>query len=82
MSNEFTSQERTRDEHLAWLKQRALAELEYGAFEAMSSVLSDLSKHPETNDPALTQVTMVELAQARAGNRDAAQVRQFLEGLV
>lgn len=74
-------QERTREEHMAWLKKRALAELEYGAFEAMASVLSDLTKHPETNDPLLMQLTMAKLAQAKAENVNAAQARQFIERL-
>lgn len=81
MSNEFTGEEHTRADHMEWLKKRALNDLEYGAFEAVSSVLSDLTKHPETNDPMLMQRTMVELAQVRAGNRNVAQVRQFIEGL-
>lgn len=73
--------ETTRAEHMQWLKQRALTDLEYGTFEALASVLSDLTKHPLTNDPLLAHLTMAEMAQAKAGNRDEAQVRQFIEEL-
>ena len=40
---------RTREEHLTWAKERALAHLEKGdVASAISSMLSDLDKHPET----------------------------------
>jgi len=40
---------RTRDEHLEWCKQRALEYVDRGDFtEALTSMLSDLGKHPET----------------------------------
>lgn len=45
----------TRNEHVAWCKQRALAELEEGAgpietraANALASMTSDLGKHPDT----------------------------------
>jgi hypothetical protein len=39
----------TYDEHIAWCKKRALEYLERGNVqEAFTSMLSDLSKHPET----------------------------------
>jgi hypothetical protein len=38
----------TRDEHLAWAKARALEYLDRGDIrEAVASMLSDLSKHPD-----------------------------------
>lgn len=41
----------TRDEHLAECKRRALEYLDRGdTREAFTSMLSDLSKHPETRD--------------------------------
>ena len=41
----------TRDEHLEWAKKRALAYLDRGEVrEGFTSMLSDLSKHPETKD--------------------------------
>lgn len=40
----------TRDEHLAWCKQRAIAELDYShdPKQGLISMMSDLGKHPET----------------------------------
>lgn len=43
----------TRDEHLAWCKKRALEYIERGDPQAaMQSMLSDLAKHPETQNHA------------------------------
>jgi len=77
----YESVEQTRAEHMQWLKQRALTELEYGTFEALASVLSDLTKHPMADDSLLRHLTMAEMAQAKAGNRDETQVRRFIEEL-
>lgn len=50
---------KTREEHLAWCKQRALEYCDRGQpTEAITSMLSDIRKHPETDSPALTQMTM------------------------
>ena len=39
----------TRAKHLAWCKQRAMEYVNAGDFnQAVASMLSDLSKHPET----------------------------------
>lgn len=39
----------TRDEHLAWAKQRAYELLDQGEWvEAMTSMMSDMEKHDET----------------------------------
>lgn len=45
----------TRSEHLEWCKQRALSECNQGRLQqALSSMISDLKKHPETEDhPAI-----------------------------
>lgn len=41
----------TRQEHIAWCKQRALEYLERGELaNAFASMLSDLTKHDETKD--------------------------------
>lgn len=43
----------TREEHLAWCKQRALAYADRGEVaNAVASMCSDLRKHPETEDHA------------------------------
>ena len=38
----------TREEHLDWCKKRALAYLPMDPMEAMTSMMSDLTKHAET----------------------------------
>lgn len=41
----------TRDEHLAWAKKRALEYVDAGDVrQGFTSMLSDLSKHPELKD--------------------------------
>ena len=41
----------TRDEHLAWCKQRALEYADRGdTTNAVASMMSDLGKHPETEN--------------------------------
>jgi hypothetical protein len=43
--------EMTRDEHLEWAKSRALEYLDRGDVQnAVTSMLSDMRKHPETHD--------------------------------
>jgi hypothetical protein len=37
----------TRDEHLEWAKKRALEYLPQDPLEAITSMMSDLTKHPE-----------------------------------
>lgn len=70
-------QPRTRAEHMAWAKQRALAALDAeGPQAALQSMLSDLGKHPDTNQPVLLFITMAEI-QARPGQERA---RTFIEG--
>lgn len=44
----------TRQEHLDWCKKRALEYVEIGQMQnALNSFLSDLTKHPETEDTAM-----------------------------
>jgi hypothetical protein len=68
-----------RAQHLEWCKKRALAYVDQGYLqEALSSMLSDLAKHPKTADhPG------IEPAQGRMafGNlTTSGQVREFIEG--
>ena len=50
---------RTREEHMAWCKQRALEYCDLGQpVEAITSMLSDIRKHPETESDAVTSMTM------------------------
>ena len=71
----------TREEHLAWCKRRAL---EYLGLtppridEAVASMTSDLSKHPET--AASAGGPLGALALWTAANGDVAEARRFIEG--
>jgi hypothetical protein len=48
----------TREEHLAWCKQRALAYIDRGEIkEGLTSMMSDMEKHPETSCPSLHTMT-------------------------
>lgn len=72
----------TREEHIAWTKQRALAELEPGGSGisgAMASVQSDLLKHPDTQGHAAIEVMMLEAM--AGGMRTPDQVRHFIDGI-
>jgi hypothetical protein len=47
----------TRDEHLEWAKQRALKYREVGDYiQAVTSMMSDLSKHEEPRNHAGLQI--------------------------
>lgn len=69
----------TRDEHLQWCKDRALAYADRGDnTNAIASMASDMSKHPETENHAALQL-MVMLAMT--GNFDRpGELRRFIEG--
>ena len=50
----------TREEHLAWCKQRALKYVEIGELDnAFASMASDLNKHKETRDHSAIQLGMM-----------------------
>jgi hypothetical protein len=67
----------TRDEHLAWAKQRALEYVDAGELEnAVASMGSDLNKHPELG---LNEFLML-LAMRHVLDHDAAAVRRWVEG--
>jgi hypothetical protein len=69
----------TRDEHLAWCKQRALEYADRGDMaNAIASMGSDLNKHPETENHAAMQLMMM---MAMAGQFDRpGELRKFIEG--
>jgi hypothetical protein len=69
--------EKTRAEHLAWCKRRALEYVEDGDLpNAIASMGSDLSKHPETKcDPHLVLAGAMD-----AQNGDAQAVRRWING--
>jgi hypothetical protein len=48
-----------RAEHLAWCKRRALEYIDRGQInEGLTSMMSDMGKHPETRAPMLDQLTV------------------------
>lgn len=68
----------TREEHLAWCKKRALEYLNQGdVVNAITSMLSDLSKHPETQGVG-EKMSMLGLMYASQYDADGA--RRFIEG--
>lgn len=67
----------TRDEHMKWCKERALAYLPDSPEDAVASMSSDLNKHPETrggND------WIMALGLMYLKNKDTAGVRRWIEG--
>jgi hypothetical protein len=69
---------RTREEHIRWCKERAMEYLVAGDLEqAVASMLSDLSKHPETEKlgEKLGMLGIMYVA-----NHDTDGVRRFIEG--
>lgn len=67
----------SRDEHVKWAKHRALEYVEAGLLEqAVTSMMSDLGKHPETI--SLGQFCAPQGLRAMMSG-DAAKVRSFIE---
>ena len=72
---------RTRQEHLQFCKQRAMEYVNSGdLLEAVTSMMSDLTKHPETasTGTALAALGMMACMQAQQGDRDA--VTRYIQG--
>jgi hypothetical protein len=68
----------TRDEHLKFCKDRALEYLKSrDVVNAISSMMSDLEKHPETQN---LNGTLASLGMMYAMNRDVEGARRFIEG--
>jgi len=68
----------TRQEHLEWCKKRAHEYLERGdVMNAITSMMSDMQKHPETkfNNPALNMLGMM-----AAQNGDEREARRYIDG--
>ena len=67
-----------RQEHLDFCKKRALEYVDRGEFaEGITSMLSDLKSHPETEGVA---TTMAPLAMFELMNPSQAGARRFIEG--
>jgi len=68
----------TRQEHMDWCKQRALAELKESPQAAFASMISDLNKHTETAGHAAIQLGLMLMM---AGGLDSVEkMREFIEG--
>lgn len=68
---------RTREEHLAWCKERALEYVDIGDLgQAVASMGSDLSKHPETRP----NQTLMLLGMRYILDGDTEAVRRWIEG--
>lgn len=69
----------TRSEHIEWCKGRAMRYLEVGdTMNAFSSMLSDLRKHPETENHMAIQMGMMLMVGGQMKTMD--EVRSFIEG--
>ena len=71
------SEETTRAEHLAWCKRRAMEYVDAGDLSnAVASMGSDLSKHPETRANGILMM----LGMRHVLDHDAHAVRRWIEG--
>jgi hypothetical protein len=69
----------TREEHLQWCKDRALQYVDENDLpQALASMMSDLSKHDETKQPADSILNTLGLVAAMSGNPD--EMRRFING--
>ena len=70
----------TRLEHLAWCKERAIAEMDFTKkpIDGLVSMASDLRKHPETNKETLIQLTIMQGVMKPHITRQ--QVIDFIDG--
>lgn len=70
----------TRDEHMAWAKQRALEYVDRSDLQnALASMGSDLRKHPDT-DTRMAAVLLGTEGVRCAMNGDIAGMRRLIEG--
>lgn len=72
----------TREEHLAWCKARALEYIERGDVRnGITSMMSDLSKHPETKALATSDMESFQAMIATMLDNDARAARRFIESI-
>lgn len=70
----------TRAEHVDWCKQRALEYVTAGQpHDALASLNSDLSKHPETAGHEALELGAMLMLQGHLNTRE--EVRQWIEGV-
>lgn len=69
----------SRAEHLEWCKKRAIEYLDkHDVANAVTSMLSDLSKHPETEKSAKGACAMLGISTIQQGDLHGA--RRFIDG--
>ncbi len=69
----------TRVEHMNWCKKRALEYLDKGdVSNAITSMMSDMNKHDETNLEPTHVLTLLGLRAAMSG--DPQEARRYIEG--
>jgi hypothetical protein len=69
----------TRAEHLEWCKQRAREYCDRGdSMNALTSMFSDLDKHPETAGHAGCQIGL--MLMMTGGLREPSEARKFIDG--
>lgn len=69
----------TRQEHMEWCKQRAREYLDRGdCSSAWASMVSDLGKHPETQEHAGIQLGMMQVMGGMLNTEP--KMRTFIEG--
>ncbi len=70
----------TRDEHMKWCKERAHAEINYSgrAKDGIISMMSDLSKHPETANHSGIMLLTMELM--RAPYMSLSEAKRLIDG--
>lgn len=66
----------TREDHLEWAKKRALAYLPHDPLEAMTSMGSDLTKHPGLKNHAGLRI----MPMFYGAQYDTQSVRRWIEG--
>lgn len=68
-----------RSEHLQWCKDRALVYIQHGDIEqGITSMMSDMRKHPETDNKATASLSMMMLMSGRLKTRHEAE--KFING--
>lgn len=71
----------SRQEHIQWCKERAIAEARFypdKPFQDIVSMMSDLRKHPETNDETLQSLCAMTLV--TKPNMTLQEVINFING--
>ena len=69
----------TRSEHLDWCKERALEYVDAGDLgQAYASMVSDLGKHPETQDHPAIMLGMMLMMSGQLSN--PSEMRDFING--